>query len=85
MNRMVQLAGKKTTVLDHDLGTIEVMRKFGVKGFFGDPTRPELLHAAGLKEAKVLVVAVDDPKAATKLVQLARRETPGFAYYRTRA
>ncbi|MBS9717857.1 cation:proton antiporter [Pseudohalocynthiibacter aestuariivivens] len=76
VNRMVQLAGKKTTVLDHDLGTIEVMRKFGVKGFFGDPTRPELLHAAGLKEAKVLVVAVDDPKAATKLVQLARRERP---------
>jgi CPA2 family monovalent cation:H+ antiporter-2 len=29
--------------------TIQLMRRFGFKGFFGDPTRPELLQAAGLK------------------------------------
>jgi len=52
------------------------MRRFGIKGFFGDPTRPELLHAAGLRSAKVLVVALDDPKAAVKLVGYARRERP---------
>ncbi|MEL6801058.1 MAG: NAD-binding protein, partial [Pseudomonadota bacterium] len=53
-----------------------LMRRFGFKGFFGDPTRPELLHAAGLKTAKVLVVALDDKKAAVKLVHYARRERP---------
>jgi CPA2 family monovalent cation:H+ antiporter-2 len=54
------------------------MRRFGFKGFFGDPTRPELLHAAGLNTADVLVVALDDPKAATQLVTYARRERPGI-------
>ncbi|WP_208347811.1 monovalent cation:proton antiporter-2 (CPA2) family protein [Pseudaestuariivita rosea] len=76
VNRMVQMSGFKTTVLDNDLSTIELMRKFGFKGFFGDPSRPELLHAAGLAQAKVLVVAMDDPKACTRIVENARRERP---------
>jgi CPA2 family monovalent cation:H+ antiporter-2 len=49
------------------------MRRFGFKGYFGDPTRPELLHAAGIDHAKVLVVALDDPAATTRLVSYARR------------
>jgi len=76
VNRMVQSAGFQATVLDHNLETIQLMRKFGFKGFFGDPTRPDLLHAAGLEDAKVLVVAVDDPKAAINLVAYARRVRP---------
>ncbi|WP_085047341.1 cation:proton antiporter, partial [Brevirhabdus pacifica] len=76
VNRMVRAAGFETTVLDHDLKTIQLMRKFGFKGFFGDPTRPELLHAAGLEEARVLVVALDDPASAVRLVKLARKERP---------
>ena len=76
VNRLVQLSGFPTTVVDHDLKTIQLMRKFGFKGYFGDPTRPELLHAAGLDEAKVLVVALDDRDAAVKLVAFARKTRP---------
>ncbi|MEM7295166.1 MAG: monovalent cation:proton antiporter-2 (CPA2) family protein [Pseudomonadota bacterium] len=76
VNRMVRMAGYQTTVLDHDLGTIEVMRTFGFKSFFGDPTRPEMLHAAGLETAKTLVVALDDKEAATQLTRYARRIRP---------
>ena len=76
VNRMVQMSGFRTTVLDHDLATIQLMRKFGYKGFFGDPTRPEVLRAAGLAEASVLVVALDDPDACVKLVAYARRVRP---------
>ena len=76
VNRLLQLAGHRATVLDHNLETIHLMRRFGFKGFFGDPTRPDLLHAAGIKTAKVLVVAVDDKAAAVRLVKFARRERP---------
>ncbi|MDF1804348.1 monovalent cation:proton antiporter-2 (CPA2) family protein [Thalassovita sp.] len=76
VNRLVQSSGFDTVVLDHDMETIRLMRKFGFKGFFGDPTRPELLHAAGLKDAQVLVVALDQPEASTRLVAFARRERP---------
>ena len=76
VNRLVRSSGFDTVVLDHDLAAIQRMRRFGVKGFFGDPSRPELLLAAGLKEAKVLVVALDDVDAAIRLVTFARRERP---------
>lgn len=79
VNRMVQASGFKTIVLDSDLSTIQLMRKFGFRGFFGDPTRPELLHAAGLDDARVLVVAVDDKQAAVNLVSYARRLRPDIA------
>ncbi|KUF12214.1 cation:proton antiporter domain-containing protein [Pseudoponticoccus marisrubri] len=76
VNRLVQSSGYRTVVLDHDMKTIQLMRRFGFKGFFGDPTRPELLHAAGIETARVLVAALDDPKATTKLVAYARRQRP---------
>ncbi|MDX2483684.1 MAG: cation:proton antiporter [Pseudodonghicola sp.] len=76
VNRLVRASGVKTIVLDHDMETIQLMRRFGVKGFLGDPTRPELLKAAGLAKARVLVVALDDPESVVKLVAFARRERP---------
>lgn len=76
VNRLVQSSGFSTVVLDNDLRTIELMRTFGFKGFFGDPTRPDILNAAGLDEAQVLVVALDDKDAAVKLVKYARGHNP---------
>lgn len=74
VNRLVRTSGVPTVVLDSDMATIETMRRFGVKGFFGDPSRPELLEAAGLREAEVLVVAVDDKANAIKIVRYARQQ-----------
>ncbi|MEM9349822.1 MAG: monovalent cation:proton antiporter-2 (CPA2) family protein [Pseudomonadota bacterium] len=76
VNRMLQAAGMTATVLDNDLETIRLMRSFGFKGYYGDPTNPGLLEAAGIEEAKVLVVAIDDDDAALKLVAYARRLRP---------
>lgn len=76
VNRLVRMSGVNTTVLDNDMATIQLMRRFGVKGFFGDPARPELLEAAGLSEASVLVVAIDDRENAVKIVSYARKTRP---------
>ncbi|MDB4092272.1 monovalent cation:proton antiporter-2 (CPA2) family protein, partial [bacterium] len=76
VNRLVGSAGFKTVVLDHDLKTIELLRRFGFKGFYGDPTRPDVLRAAGLADARVLVIALDDRDAALKMVRYARKERP---------
>ncbi|WP_187429637.1 Glutathione-regulated potassium-efflux system protein KefC [Roseobacter fucihabitans] len=76
VNRLVQGNGFQTVVLDHNMETIAVMRRFGFKGFLGDPTRPDILRAAGIETARVLVVALDDPESAIKLVQYARKKRP---------
>ena len=74
VNRLVTFSGLKTTVLDHDLKLIQLMRRFGFKGYFGDPTRPEILAAAGLDKAQILVAALDNPESNLKLVQYAREK-----------
>jgi monovalent cation:H+ antiporter-2, CPA2 family len=76
VNRLARSAGLSTVVLDSDMGIIETMRRFGVKGYFGDPSRPELLEAAGLAHADVLVVAVDDRENALRIVRHARQVRP---------
>ena len=88
VNRLVQASGYNTVVLDHNMETIALMRRFGFKGFLGDPTRPDILHAAGIETASILVVALDDPEAATRLVAYARTQRPDLhiiarAYDRT--
>ena len=76
VNRMLLSNGFKTVVLDHRADLVDNLRKFGVRGFYGDATRPDLIHAAGLEHAKMLVVAIDDRERATQLVEHARREQP---------
>ncbi len=76
VNRLVQASGFQTVVLDHNPETIAVMRRFGFKAFLGDPTRPDILRKAGIKDARVLVVALDDQKAAIKLIEYARKQRP---------
>jgi len=88
VNRMVQASGFRTVVLDHNPETIAVMRRFGYKAFLGDPTRPDILRKAGLADARVLVVALDDKKATVQLIAYVRKQRPDIriisrAYDRT--
>ncbi len=76
VNQFVTANGFRTTVLDADIDAINRLRRFGVKAFLGDPSRPELLQAAGLSAAEALVVAIDVPERATEIVRLARRQRP---------
>ena len=76
INRLLLSNGYATTLLEHKSELIEGQRKFGTKVFYGDATRPDLLEAAGLGEARLLVVAIDDEAQALKLIEHARRERP---------
>lgn len=76
VNRILLANGFRTIVLDHKAEVIDGLRKFGVRTIFGDASRPELLLAAGLQEASLLVVAIDDEKQSLKLIENARRMRP---------
>ncbi|MEM9431623.1 MAG: cation:proton antiporter [Pseudomonadota bacterium] len=76
VNRMLLSQGHKTVVLDYHHELISDLRKLGIEGYFGDPSRPELLLAAGIRDAKVLVVALDDRKKAVQMVRYVMREFP---------
>ena len=76
VNRILLSAGFKTVVLDYQSEQLEVLRKFGIKVYFGDAMRPDLLHAAGIGEAKMLVIAIDERESATELVRYVTENYP---------
>jgi glutathione-regulated potassium-efflux system ancillary protein KefC len=76
IGRMLSAQGLKITVLDHDPDTIESLREFGFRVFYGDATRLDLLRTAGAGTAKVLVIAVDDMEQSLEIVDLAREHFP---------
>ncbi|MEE4163880.1 MAG: cation:proton antiporter [Woeseiaceae bacterium] len=76
VNRILKSAGYETVVLDHQYEQLEMLRAFGVKVFFGDATRPDLLHAAGIEKARMLVIAIDERDATTELVRYVRAHHP---------
>jgi glutathione-regulated potassium-efflux system ancillary protein KefC len=64
------------TILDHDPEQIELLRRYGMKVFYGDATRVDLLHAAGAANARALVVAIDSVEESLALVDAVRRNFP---------
>lgn len=76
VDRMLQTAGFATTVIDYDSSHLEVLKKFGIRTYFGDATRPDLLHAAGIARAKLLIVALDEREQIDKLVKYTVQNFP---------
>ena len=76
VGRMLLAQGIAPTVLDHDAETIETVRTFGYRVFYGDATRLDLLRTAGAATAKILVVAVDDVEQSMKIVEIAKEHFP---------
>lgn len=77
IDRMLSAAGYKATVVDYSSKQLDVLRSFGIKAYFGDATRPDLLTAAGIERAKLLIVAIDGRAQITQLVRYVVQTYPG--------
>lgn len=62
------------TALDKDAEHIAFVKKFGNKVFFGDATRIGLLKKAGIDEAKILLIAIDNQEEITRLANIVKRQ-----------
>ena len=76
VGRVLRLHGIAFTALERNQGQVDVVRRFGAKVYFGDPTRAEVLRAAGAAGAKLLVVLLDDMAAVLRTVEVAKRNFP---------
>ena len=74
--RMLRAAGHTPTVIDFSAKQLDMLSKFGIRAYYGDATRPDLLHSAGIDEAKVLVVAIDGQEQITELVKYVSHTHP---------
>ncbi|MBK6657935.1 MAG: cation:proton antiporter [Proteobacteria bacterium] len=76
--RLLNANGIGTTVIEQDPDQIELLRRFGHVVHYGDATRLDLLRAAGAARARLLIVALDNPEATLRVVDLAREHFPAL-------
>jgi len=55
---------------------IDIHEQFGVKVFYGDGTRVDLLHRAGADEADAIVFCIDDRNFGAEQVKAIRQSFP---------
>jgi monovalent cation:proton antiporter-2 (CPA2) family protein len=65
--------------LDKNSDHIEFLKQFGVKVYYGDPARIDLLEAAGIRDAKVLVVCIDEVEDSLSIVRTVTEKYPHVA------
>ena len=76
--RVLRGLGIEATVIDHDPGQVETVRRFGFKAYYGDATRMDLLESAGAARARLLFLAIDDAQAAMRTVRRVRQRFPNL-------
>jgi voltage-gated potassium channel Kch len=74
--RVLQVRGMAFTALDISQTSVDFLRRFGNKVYYGDASRLDLLRAAGAQSARLLVIAVDDVEASVRIATLAREQFP---------
>lgn len=68
--------GHKISTIDTDTDMIRAAAQFGMKVYYGDGTRLDILRAAGIESADMVVIAVDKKDQATRIAELVRDEFP---------
>ena len=78
VNSMLQMSGHSTTIIDLDPTTVAGLNRYGTKTHFGDASRPELLLTAGIENARLLVIAIDNREQALSIAHFAREVNPNI-------
>jgi glutathione-regulated potassium-efflux system protein KefB len=68
--------GVDVSIIDADVDMIRAAGNFGFKVYYGDGARLDVLRASGAGRADAILVCVDRPAAADRIVELARHEFP---------
>lgn len=73
VSRFYDVEGVKYLALDLDPERIKHARSAGEYVTFGDATRDEILKAAGLEKAKLVMITIENPSYTTKVIRNVRK------------
>ncbi|MEO5345066.1 MAG: cation:proton antiporter [Magnetococcus sp. YQC-9] len=65
-------------VLETDLYRLERLKERGTLVLYGDATSPELLHAAGIEKARLVMMTIPDPATSLMVIARVRALAPGM-------
>ncbi|WP_298196850.1 cation:proton antiporter [Novosphingobium sp.] len=69
------------TLIDSDIGMIDVAETFGAKVYFGDGTRLDLLRQAGAAEAELILFCIDGDQLSAEFLEAVHEAFPDAAIY----
>jgi glutathione-regulated potassium-efflux system protein KefB len=64
------------SIIDMDVEMIQAAGNFGFKVYYGDGSRLDVLRASGAEGAETILVCVDKPETADRIVELVHAEFP---------
>ncbi|MBM6592680.1 monovalent cation:proton antiporter-2 (CPA2) family protein [Microvirga pudoricolor] len=70
VNQVLLAQGIDVTVIDKDVERIRDAARFGLRVYYGDGTRLDVLRAAGAEKAEMICVCTDDPDTTLKIVEI---------------
>lgn len=76
--RFLKANGINATVLDANSDRVESLRKIGIKVYYGDALRVDLLKASGADRAKLIIIALDDSAQVLQLVNTVKKHFPNM-------
>ncbi len=81
VGRILTARGIAFTALDISPDQIQLVRRFGAEGYYGDASRLDILEAAKTGMARAFVLAIDDVEGSLKTAELVRRHFPHVPIY----
>lgn len=77
VTRLLSAQGFEMTLIDHDPAQIDLVKHFGVKVFYGDGTRLDMLHAAGAEDAELIAITLSGRDRILDTARMIRQHFPG--------
>lgn len=76
VGRLLKANKISATVLDRDSDRVKLLRSYGFKVYYGDATKLPTLRAAGIEDAEILVLCLDDPDDNKFVADIVREHYP---------
>jgi len=76
VGRLLKANKISATVLDRDSDRVKLLRGYGFKVYYGDATKIPTLRAAGIEDAKILLLCLDDPADNKFIADVVREHYP---------
>jgi len=81
VGRLLKANKISATVLDRDSDRVKLLRSYGFKVYYGDATKIPTLRAAGIEDAEILVLCLDDPDDNKFIADIVRENYPNVKIF----
>ena len=76
VGRFLKANAIPTTILDFDAEQIDALCELGLKAYYGDATRLEILRTAGAGRARLILIMIDSEEGTLRIVDLVQEHFP---------